>query len=299
MKQKIAIIFTGGTILSDEQSGYYSLSENLKDEILSIVPESFETDVFSPYFTLSEQLDGDYLTALIAETGDKIQSFKYDGIIIIHGTDTLQFSASALSLAYADSNIPIVLVSSNYVLSDRRSNGRDNLYYAFRFIEQKIGGVFVSYKNKNENPSIYLGNSLLPHLPYSDSLYSVGGAFGCFEDDWFIKQNSKPIIETIGRYTLSKNSPVLWLRAAAGMSFPDVKNYSAVLLESYHSGTLPTDNKDFVSFCKYCGKPIYVVGVTEGTQYSSTKNYTELGLNVLAPESPVFAYITLWQLYGK
>ena len=98
---RIALILTGGTILSKKQSNFYTLSDSAKKEILSLIPKGIEAEVFSPYFILSEQLDGRYLTELIDEVGDKLGG-NYDGIIILHGTDTLQYSAAALSLAYGD-----------------------------------------------------------------------------------------------------------------------------------------------------------------------------------------------------
>ena len=295
---RTAVIITGGTILSEKTSGSINLSDNRANEILSLIPNGFEAEVFSPYFILSEQLNGEYLTALIDTVGGRLNE-NFDGIIILHGTDTLQYSAAALSLAYGNSDIPIVFVSANYILTDCRSNGKDNLYYAFRFLEQKIGGIFVSYRNTGEKPSIYLGHTLLPHLPYGDSLYSTCGAFGLFEEDRFIKLISKRNIDTIGSYSLTKNSPVLWICATAGMTIPDTDKYSAVLIETYHSGTLPTENERFIRFCRESNIPVYVVGVSEGVQYASTESYNRLGLNILPPISPVFAYVLLWQKYSR
>jgi len=184
------------------------------------------------------------------------------------------------------------------VLDDERSNGRDNLRYALKFIQENFGGVFVSYKNTGESPAIFLGDTLLPHMTYSDKLYSTDGVFGYFENDRFLKQKEKPQPHAIGRYTLDKYSPVLYIKAYAGMTMPSAKNYRAVLIEAFHSGTLPSENENFIRFCKSCDKPIYIVGVSEGIQYSSVKNYDELGLRILPPISPIFAYITLWREYS-
>lgn len=294
---RIALILTGGTILSKKESDFYTLSDSAKKEILSLIPVGIEAEVFSPYFILSEHLDGSYLTALIDTVGDRLDE-NYDGIVILHGTDTLQFSAAALSLAYGNTNTPVVLVSSNYVLSDERSNGRDNLRYALRFVEEKIGGVYVSYRNTGEKPAIFQGDRLLPHLPYSDTLYALNGAYGYFEGERFIPLHGKTRADSIGRYSLSKNSPVLWLRTAPGAAFPDTEKYKAVLIDAYHSGTLPTESESFIRFCESCTKPVYAVGIYEGTQYASTQHFDKLGLKILPAISPVYAYILLWQKYG-
>lgn len=295
---RIALILTGGTILSEEKTDCYALSENKKSEILSLIPCGFEAEVFSPYTILSEQLDGDYLNMFIDEVDKRLKDC-FDGIMIFHGTDTLQFSAAALSLAFGNSDIPIVLVSSNYVLDDERSNGRTNILYGARFIEQRIGGVFVSYKNTGEKPSIYLGDSLLPHLPFCDTLYSIHGAYGYFEGDEFVKLIGEHDVYSIGKYTLDKHSPVLWLKSTAGMSLPDTSGFKAIMIEAYHSGTLPTENESLRKLCTNSGLPVYVTGVSEGKRYSSTLPYKELGLNILSLTSPILAYIVLWQKFSQ
>ncbi len=295
---RLALILTGGTILSEETTDCYALSENKQIEILSLIPSRFEAEVFSPYNILSEQLDGDYLNLLIDEVDRRLKD-NFDGIMIFHGTDTLQFSAAALSLAFGNADIPIVLVSANYVLDDKRSNGRSNILYGANFIEQGVGGVFVSYKNTGEKPSIYLGDTLLSHLSFRDSLYSTRGAYGYFEGEKFVKRFDKYDVYSIGKYTLTKHSPVLWLKATAGMSLPDTKGFKAIMIEAYHSGTLPTENENLRKLCTDSGLPVYVVGVSEGKQYSSTRLYKELGLNILSPISPALAYIVLWERFSQ
>ena len=137
----------------------YSVADR-KRELLELIASDVELEVYNPYTVLSEQLDGKLLSKLIATVSDVLKE-SFDGIIVIHGTDTLQYSAAALSLAYADSKVPIVLVSSNYTLDNPKANGRDNLKYAVEFVKETIGGVFVSYRNLGQNPEIHLGSRVL------------------------------------------------------------------------------------------------------------------------------------------
>ncbi len=292
---RIALVLTGGTIGSALRDGYISPAENAA--LAGYLPDDFEVKIFRPFTTLSEQLDGKILTRLIKHT-ETLLSGGYDGIIVAHGTDTLQFSAAALSLAFENCGTPIVLASANYILSDRRSNGADNLYFAAEFIREKTGGVFASYRNTGEKPEIHLGSRLLAHPAYSDRLSSLGGAFGVF-DDGFHKLSSKPETESVGAFELSENSPVLWLKAHPGMIFPDVHGCKAVLLEGYHSGTLPTESESFRRFCKDAGCPVYLAGMTSGTQYESTSAYRKLGIIPLVDQPPIYAYMKLWVVYGS
>lgn len=289
---KILTILTGGTIGSSFCREFISLDHNSKNELLNGY-EHIEIDTFSPYTILSEHLNGDYLNMLLAAVGENLNK-DYDGIIVTHGTDTLQYSASALSIAYNNAQIPVVLVSSNYVLQDPRANGKYNFKYAVEFIKEKIGGVFVSYKNTGGKPEIHQGNMLLPHEIYSDDVKSIGGAFGYFENEKFIQQGVIKKYKTISNINPGKNSPVLWLKIHPGMSLPDTNNYNAVLLEAYHSGTLPTLSPEFRNFCQNANVPIFVIGAKEGPQYDSVKEYKELGIKHLPFISPVYAYLRLW-----
>lgn len=294
---KTAVIFTGGTILSARSGDTISICEPIKSELLALIGNDFDITVFSPYIIHSEQLDGEYLTMLIDEV-DKVLSQNFEAVLIFHGTDTLQYSAAALSLAFGDSKIPIVLVSANYVLSDERSNGRANLRCALSFIKEKIGGVFVSYQNTGEAPEIHLGNLVLPHSPYSDRLDSFFSPYGYFDDGRFVNLICETSQTGMGKFHLQKQSPVLFLKAFPGMVPPSTDGYKAVLIEAYHSGTLPTESPDFIAFCKNSSVPIFAVGVSEGARYESALAFESLNIRPMPPISPVFAYIILWQKYS-
>lgn len=289
---KILAILTGGTIGSSFCKEFISLDSNSKNTLLEGYSH-LEIDTIHPYTILSEQLNGEYLSTLIECVGENLCK-DYEGIIVTHGTDTLQYSASALSLAYGNSEIPIVLVSSNYVLSDPKANGKDNFKYAVEFIKENIGGVFVSYKNTGGNPEIHQGNMLLPHEIYSDDVKSIGGAFGYFENEKFIQSCKPKSFDTVKSLKLSKTSSILWLKIHPGMALPDLSQYKAVMLEAYHSGTLPTLSEEFRSFCKNAKIPLFLIGAKEGPQYDSVKEYEELGIRHIPFISPIYAYLRLW-----
>ena len=293
---KLAIIFTGGTISSDLNDGYLSPVSKTKSELIKALDDDIEVESFQPYYTLSERLNGKHISMLIDCVSERLEE-DFDGIIVTHGTDTLQYSASALSIAFGGSKTPIVLVSSNYILSDSRSNGLSNFIHAVRFIKEKIGGVYVSYKNTGSDPEIFTADSLLPHSPYSDKLTSLYGAFGYFKGKEFIKLKTDYNKKSEGKFTLSEKSPILFLRAYAGMRYPETSNFKAVLIETYHSGTLPAEDRDFIEFCEKSSVPIYIIGVSDEIPYESTKIYKQLNIVVLKESSPIYAYISLWKQF--
>jgi L-asparaginase len=184
---KILMIFTGGTIGSSVKDGYICVDEkNMKrlvDEACKNTSAAdIEISVINPYTILSETLNGRHIAKLVECINENAGNF--DGIIVCHGTDTLQYTAVALKFAFSDLPIPIVLVSSNYVLEDERSNGRDNLRAAVEFItgrsdspglmnRMRRGGVWVSYKNAGMPVKMYEPFELLPHQAYDDRLYTL------------------------------------------------------------------------------------------------------------------------------
>ena len=172
----ILVIFTGGTIGSrlNEDEGVicagheapYNLIENYVDN----GTVSFCT--MEPYKILSENLAAGNIEMLVNLI--QVHYKNYDGIIVTHGTDTLQYTAAALDIMFDNADIPIMLVSSNYVLTDDRANGQKNFNAAVSFIKDGVAkGVFVSYKNENEPVTFHKGRYIQASLSMDDRVRSL------------------------------------------------------------------------------------------------------------------------------
>lgn len=336
----ILVIFTGGTIGSTVTDKYISTDKEQSPRLLELYSQyekltaSKNQDHFSclPVLNiLSENMDGSHLHIIIQALQQNLQ--EYDGIIITHGTDTLQYTGAGLSLAFPNIEIPVVLVSSNYILEDTRANGFANFAAAVSFIRHRLGtGIFVSYQNNislSYNPAtgkneeiinhlspvcIYRGDNLLPHTVYSDALYNMYGACFCKllpeQIDSHIvyeryalpeippKPLDRPPIENF-----SITSGVLMLPIVPGMCYPALgSDIKALLLIAFHSGTLPTQNDFFKQFIRHAHAldiPVYVLGAYPQTEadsplYETAACYEELHLKLLPPMSPVDAYMQLW-----
>ena len=297
--KKILVILTGGTIGSSLKDNYISVnSDDKKYKIIELYKKKFPNfsseTVFltsEPYTILSENLSGKNINSLIECVKNALKD-NPDGIIITHGTDTLQYSAAAIGLVFNKINIPVIFVSSNYILDDKRANGLTNFALAVNYINSKKScGVFVSYDGK-----IIDSLSLLNHLSFSDKLFSLD-TNGLEQVDFLIDKNA------YGNISLTDTSPVLYIKAVPGQVYPDIDkaHIKAVLLETYHSGTLCTESQGIMNFCETAytsGIPIYVVGMEERAQYQSTSLYNKLHFIVLKKISPVTAYMTLWFKYS-
>lgn len=300
---KIHVIFTGGTIGSTLEGNVISTAKGAPRTLLTRYRARYgdatEFSYSEPYTILSENLTFSHLVAL----RDEIlrQSEKNDAIIVTHGTDTLPFTAAALSYLLGLCKTPVVLVSSNYVLSDTRANGVENLAAALAFLRQtpRARGVFVSYQNKGEITKIHRGARLFSHLAPTDEVRSLDGVVATVAgntvthcEDYREQDDAHAPLAPLPTATAS----VLPLKAAPCMRYPQENDIDAILLETYHSGTLPTALADFRAFCADCrarGIPLFAVGITGEAIYESATLYRELGIIPCPRMSPVAAYMKL------
>jgi len=303
---KISVIFTGGTIGSRmHQNGIGTDSAAPRELLVRYRENSGDQTVFhtaAPYTLLSENLTFSHITQLTNAIKKELETAA--GVIVTHGTDTLPYTAAALSYTLGLTSKPVVLVSSNYILSDKRANGVENFCAAVDFLRGTMGahGVFVSYKNKGEPAKILRAARLLSHLAPTDTVYTLGGTVATWEKgklqrlDTYTERTDE--IPPLSPEHLTKVAGrVLFLRAHPDMTFPSLrKNVAAVLFEAYHSGTLPTATAAFRAFAKRAkdkGIPIFVAGITGEATYESTNAYAPLGITPLPPLSPVAAYLKL------
>lgn len=309
---KICIIFTGGTIgsrvdedgrITTKGSSPYRLLELYQD----IDDAGAEFVVEEPYSILSENLAAENIQSLIQCVNQAAGRGDIDGIIITHGTDTLQYSAALLGYLFGGMPIPIVLVSADYPLADLRSNGLDNFNYAVEFIRGKYGdGVFVSYTNKGDVPVIHRGTRLLRHQPLSADVFSVRNTwYGRFENGRYkknpayrVREGLTAIGDNLQEIKLNEFSGVTRISPCVGMAYPALSEETkAVLHESFHSGTIAISKelKRFAAEARERRIPIFLSGLSESeNEYETVQGYRKLGVQPLCESSPVSQYCKLW-----
>jgi len=226
-----------------------------------------------------------------------------DGIIVTHGTDTIQYTAAAIEYAFADANIPICFVSADYPLDNPKTNGYVNFEAAVEFIKtKKANGVFVTYKNDNESDvKIHIASRLLQHAENYANLYSINSTvFANYTEDkinfYNLKTNENP--KPLGTFCYTENSHILSIESCPGNPYAylldDIK---AVILKPYHSATLSTNVSPLKEFCQKANDkniPVFVSSVPNGTAYESSMLFTELGIKVAPFSGYAALYMKLW-----
>ena len=133
-KKSIYVAYTGGTIgMQRSEQGYIPVSGHLQRQ-LALMPEFHRPEM--PDFTIHEYtplMDSSDMTPEdwqhIAED-IKAHYDDYDGFVILHGTDTMAYTASALSFMLENLGKPVIVTGSQIPLAELRSDGQINLLNA-------------------------------------------------------------------------------------------------------------------------------------------------------------------------
>ena len=263
---KILLILTGGTICSyenadgkrttDAESAKYKIISEFKKSDSPFIVVEFDTVM--PLDTLSENMTVQKWNILLDELR-KVESEKYKGIIILHGTDTLAYTASLLSLVMSEKNLPVCLVSSHSPVDCEGTNANINFRTAVELI---MGGikpnVYAVYQNSDGRTYLHYGAHLLQCGNYSNdffskdmievrSIESVCAESQAFETDCNLLTKLKTL-----------NAKVLMLNPFVGLDYNSINihSVSAVVHTTYHSQTVCVEgeNNSFTDFAKRCKK---------------------------------------------
>ena len=177
---KILVILTGGTICSQEnENGERTAdAQNAKYRIISNFTQSTspykdaDFDFLMPLNILSENMTISTWNTLLDTFRDN-DFDDYKGIIILHGTDTLAYTSSLLSLVLTHLNIPVILVSSQLPVSYEEANGNANFRAATELILNGIApNVYAVYRNSDGEAYLHYGSCLLQCKNHSDDFFS-------------------------------------------------------------------------------------------------------------------------------
>ena len=153
--KRILVIYTGGTIGMVRTSSGYTPEKAAFHELLDRIPELHAEGM--PIWDIVDMdplLDSSNITvrewnaigALIAD-----HHADYDGFVVLHGTDTMAYTASALSFMLRGNSKPVILTGSQIPLCEIRNDARDNI----------ITSLLVAASDRIHEVCLYFGGKLL------------------------------------------------------------------------------------------------------------------------------------------
>ena len=247
MKRKVLLIYTGGTIGMEKDYETGSLMPFDFSTIFNKIPEmnllECEVSVHSFDNPVDSSDMGPREWRMIASCIHD-QYNDYDGFLILHGTDTMSYTASALSFMLRNLGKPVILTGSQLPIGDLRTDAKENLltslYYASLYEDNKavINEVCVYFEYK-----LLRGNRSLKYSAeffdaYQSPNYPILGQSGVhlnIERDALLKPTGDFY------YDDYLNEKVLFCRIFPGMNFDmllEVRSIEAIVLQVFGSGTI-------------------------------------------------------------
>ncbi|MDR0272292.1 MAG: asparaginase [Clostridiales bacterium] len=319
---KIKILYTGGTIGSQ-----------INDSVADVVCNT-EFPLFDYYKAARTENNVDFFAESLINVLSENISFSdwetiynrmydinrndCDGIILTHGTDTLAYTAIFLSIMLSHIDVPVLIVSSNYPLDDKRTNGYANFTAAVDFIlNVGVRGVYVPYA-EGDIVKMHLGSRLHPIQTFSHNFASIGNCyFGIMQNEIFQWNNNKynPTLDELNISSLIKipkfhsANNIQIITPYPGLDYSTLSftdNPVAVLHGLYHSGTACTTATEekfsilpFIHNCQKKGVDFYIAPLdTSCTVYKTTKEMLDAGVKFVSNTSFEASYVKLMIAYS-
>jgi L-asparaginase len=296
----VLLIYTGGTIgmIEDEETG--ALKSFNFDRLKEYVPELNRLKFNIDPIQFSNPIDSSDMNPerwkkivwIIEDNYDK-----YDGFVILHGTDTMAYSASALSFMLENLNKPVILTGSQLPIGKIRTDGKENLITALEIAVDKdeYGNAFVTevcifFQNilmrGNRTTKINAAN-FKAFNSFNFPILAEAGTFIRYKHELMHRpfKNSKPKFHCLldPNVTIIKLFPGISADILQAMiTIPRLK---AIVLEAYGAGNAPSE-KWFLNIIEDAvNKGIVVVNVTQCasgsvdmSRYESGKALKDVGV---------------------
>lgn len=144
MRPRILIIYTGGTIGMIENPSTRALEPFDFNHLIDNVPKvrmlDYEIDHIQPAVPIdSSNMTPSQWAAIAATISEKYN--EYDGFVVLHGTDTMAYTASALSFMLENLSKPVIITGSQLPIGEVRTDGEENLITALQIAAaRKLNG---------------------------------------------------------------------------------------------------------------------------------------------------------------
>jgi len=276
-KPSILIIYTGGTIGMVQKSSNGLLVPVKFDHIQEEVPDLYRLGYNLQVVTFSPPIDSSNMTPAIwikiARTIEKNYN-KYDGFVILHGTDTMAYTASALSYMFENLDKPVVLTGSQLPIGILRTDGKENLITAIQIAAaKKHGASIVPEVCVYFNSKLYRGNRISKRHADDFNAFSSANypplASAGVEIKYFLENIYYPANKGILKVRTEFDENVVILKFFPGIgrivfeNLLNIPGLKGVVLESFGSGNIPT-NRWMISLIKSAiRRKIIILNITQ------------------------------------
>lgn len=276
-KTNILLIYTGGTIgmVKDYDSGALK-AFNFK-KLLKNIPELAQLDCHIDSISFKKPIDSSNInTTHWVEIASIIESHydSHDGFVVLHGSDTMSYSASALSYMLENLAKPVIFTGSQLPIGDLRTDAKENLITSIQIaalrnkgkaIVQEVG-LYFEYKLYRGNRTTKINAehfeafASLNHPPLVES----GVHLKVYHEYLIAKKNKRKFSV---HKSLDNNVVILKLFPGFNQyvlkSILETPNLKALVLETYGAGNAPTESWLIAELKTAIKKGLHIVNVTQ------------------------------------
>ena len=273
MRKKVYIAYTGGTIgMKRTADGFVPAAgylENLMDKVPELeddlLPE-YQIGEYKPLLDSANMTPADWLK-IANDISDRHTEF--DGFVVLHGTDTMAYTASALPFMLQGLQKPVVVTGAQIPLCNVRNDARENLITALLIAANfRIPEVCLCFGDKllRGNRAVKVDADSLDAFrsPNFPSLGTVGIEI---KINWDLVLPPPKTPKTL-KVTALSESRVAGLRLFPGISVDIVKNFlqppiRGLILETYGIGNAPEDKDLLATLAAADDRGVIIVNCTQ------------------------------------
>ncbi|MBI1836176.1 MAG: asparaginase [Flavobacteriia bacterium] len=276
-KQKVLIIYTGGTIgmINDSKTGHL-ISFDFK-HIYEHVPELERLNIELTTISFEEPVDSSEMNPeLWAKIAQMVYDnyISYDGFVVLHGSDTMAYTASGLSFMLQGLKKPVILTGSQLPIGTIRTDGKENLITAIEI----AAAQFESGESIIQEVAVYFEYSLFRGNRSSKISANQFEAF-CSPNftalaragvniEYNFDKLLKPSISSLELFTDFDNQVAL-LKIFPGFSANvyksifDFKHVKGIIIETFGSGNAPSSPEFRELITNYIQEGGIVLNITQ------------------------------------
>ena len=276
-KSKILLLYTGGTIGMSKDFETGALKAFNFSKLLQRIPELKQLDCEIETLTFDEPIDSsnmdpDKWVAIAKVIQDHYNTF--DGFVVLHGSDTMAYSASALSFMLENLSKPVIFTGSQLPIGDLRTDAKENLITAIQIASLRendqpvIREVCLYFEYK-----LYRGNRTSKVNAEHFRAFTSPNYPELVESGVHLRLNRHLFLSTRSGNKLKVHTKmdnrVVVVKMFPGISeavlsaivnIPDLKG---IVLETYGSGNAPTEGWFLNLIEEAIAKGLQVVNVTQ------------------------------------
>lgn len=292
--RKVLVIYTGGTVGMMQHPGTQTLYPAEIQNIRRVVPELDRMPLELEYFSFQSPIDSSnmlpgvwlLLARIVADAYER-----FDGFVILHGTDTMAYTAAALSFLLPGLNKPVILTGAQLPIDRVRSDARENLINALEIAGQanhplpEVAICFDSRILRGNRTTKYSSEKFRAFVsPNYPPLAEAGVHLEFYYQHWLPAGAGLRTQRSIdGNVGLIKFYPGITPALVHGVL--QAQGLRALVIESFGMGNLPEYNWLHQALSRRIAEGLVVVnvsqclaGIVEQGTYEASEKLIDLGV---------------------